>query len=152
MDFRENDFSLRGVKVVDKVKENIHTEYSNPDLTIDDLVKQTGMTKNHVRKIFNDLCGETISQYLSNYRFEKAKELLIQTDYPAVKISEMVGIANSNYFYVLVQEVRRQVSAALPNGASVELMVYRNKAAYLTSELWGRQPCFTLTHRNRLIG
>ena len=100
MDFRENDFSLRGVKVVDKVKENIHTEYSNPDLTIDDLVKQTGMTKNHVRKIFNDLCGETISQYLSNYRFEKAKELLIQTDYPAVKISEMVGIANSNYFYV----------------------------------------------------
>ncbi|RCW48487.1 helix-turn-helix domain-containing protein [Paenibacillus prosopidis] len=100
MDFRENDFSLRGVKVVDKVKEYIHTEYSNPNLTIDDLVKQTGMTKNHVRKIFNDLCGETISQYLSNYRFEKAKELLIQTDYPAVKISEMVGIANSNYFYV----------------------------------------------------
>lgn len=100
MDFRENDFSLRGVKVVDKVKEYIHTEYSNPNLTIDDLVKQTGMTKNHVRKIFNDLCGETISQYLSNYRFEKAKELLIQTDYPAVRISEMVGIANSNYFYV----------------------------------------------------
>ena len=100
MDFRENDFSLRGVKVVDKVKENIHTEYSNPDITIDDLVKQTGMTKNHVRKIFNDLCGESISQYLSNYRFDKAKELLIQTDYPAVKISEMVGIANTNYFYV----------------------------------------------------
>ncbi|AFC28157.1 helix-turn-helix domain-containing protein [Paenibacillus mucilaginosus 3016] len=100
MDFRDNDFSLRGVKVVDKVKEYIHTEYSNPDLTIDDLVKQTGMTKNHVRKIFNDLCGETISQYLSNYRFEKAKELLIQTDYSAARISEMVGIANSNYFYV----------------------------------------------------
>lgn len=100
MDFRDHDFSLRGVKVVDKVKEYIHTEYSNPDLTIDDLVKQTGMTKNHVRKIFNDLCGETISQYLSNYRFEKAKELLIQTDYPATRISEMVGIANSNYFYV----------------------------------------------------
>lgn len=100
MDFRENDFSLRSAKIVDKVKEYIHTEYSNPDLTIDDLVKQTGMTKNHVRKIFNDLCGETISQYLSNYRFEKAKELLIQTDYPAAKISEMVGIANSNYFYV----------------------------------------------------
>ena len=100
MDFRDNDFSLRGVKVVDKVKEYIHTEYSNPDLTIDDLVKQTGMTKNHVRKIFNDLCGESISQYLSNYRFDKAKELLIQTDYPAVKISEMVGIANTNYFYV----------------------------------------------------
>ena len=99
MDFRENDFSLRGVKVVDKVKENIHTEYSNPDLTIDNLVKQTGMTKNHVRKIFNDLCGETISQYLSNYRFRK-QGTVIQTDYPAVKISEMVGIANSNYFYV----------------------------------------------------
>ncbi|WP_261301653.1 helix-turn-helix domain-containing protein [Paenibacillus andongensis] len=100
MDFRDHDFSLRGVKVVDKVKAYIHMEYSNPDLTIDDLVKQTGMTKNHVRKIFNDLCGETISQYLSNYRFEKAKELLTQTDYPAARISEMVGIANSNYFYV----------------------------------------------------
>ncbi|MGO4271140.1 cache domain-containing protein, partial [Paenibacillus sp. TAF58] len=94
MDFRDNDFSLRGVKVVEKVKEYIHSEYSNPDITIDDLVKQTGMTKNHVRKIFNDLCGESISQYLSNYRFDKAKELLIQTDYPAAKISEMVGIAN----------------------------------------------------------
>jgi two-component system, response regulator YesN len=100
MDFRDNDSSKRVMKVIDKVKEFIGTEYSNPELTVDDMAKHVGMSKNHLRKIFSDQCGDTLSQYLSVQRFEKAKELLLHTDYPAAKISEMVGIANSNYFYI----------------------------------------------------
>ncbi|WP_372661868.1 hypothetical protein [Cohnella sp.] len=31
MDFRESDYSLRNVKIVEKVNEYIHAEYSNPE-------------------------------------------------------------------------------------------------------------------------
>ncbi|WP_254848710.1 AraC family transcriptional regulator [Paenibacillus odorifer] len=99
MEFRDENSSGRIIRIVEKVKELVHSNYTNPELTIDEIARQVGMSKNHLRKIFSDQCGDTISQYLSDYRFGKAKELLIQTDYPAAKISEMVGIANSNYFY-----------------------------------------------------
>ena len=99
MDFRDENSSGRVVKIVEKVKDLIHCNYTNPELTIDEIAREVGMSKNHLRKVFSDQCGDTISQYLSDYRFEKAKQLLVETDYPAAKISEMVGIANSNYFY-----------------------------------------------------
>ncbi|WP_438351817.1 helix-turn-helix domain-containing protein [Paenibacillus sp. FA6] len=99
IEFRDENSSSRVSKIVDKVKELIHNEYTNPDLTIDEISRQVGMSKNHLRKVFSEQCGDTISQYLSVYRFEKAKLLLMQTDLPAAKISEMVGISNSNYFY-----------------------------------------------------
>ncbi|MNR60822.1 Xylose operon regulatory protein [compost metagenome] len=37
---------------------------------------------------------------MTEYRFAKAKDLLIQTDLPANRIGEMVGFENTNYFYV----------------------------------------------------
>lgn len=100
MDYKMNEAAKRLGKIVDKVKVHIHHDYANPELTIDDLAEHVGLSKNYLRKIFNDYCGESISQYLSIYRFEKAKELLLGTEHAAAKVGELVGIANTNYFYI----------------------------------------------------
>ncbi|UUZ84711.1 helix-turn-helix transcriptional regulator [Paenibacillus sp. P26] len=55
---------------------------------------------NYTRKLFKDRVGKSIAVYLGEYRFQKARALLLETDLPANKIGEMVGFENTNYFYV----------------------------------------------------
>lgn len=98
--FRDSESSQRVAIVTKRIKEHIHEEYANPNLTIDDLVRDSGMSKNHARKVFQDQHGESISDYVSRYRFEKAKQLLVQTDLSAARIGELVGMSSANYFYV----------------------------------------------------
>lgn len=86
--------------IVDKVLRYIHESYSDPSLTVDTLVEVGGLSTNYMRKMFKDIVGQTMTAYLTEYRFTKAKDLLIQTDLPANRIGEMVGIENTNYFYV----------------------------------------------------
>ncbi|MDQ0874536.1 two-component system response regulator YesN [Paenibacillus sp. V4I3] len=86
--------------IVDKVLRYIHESYSDPSLTVDTLVEVGGLSTNYMRKMFKDIVGQTMTAYLTEYRFAKAKDLLIQTDLPANRIGEMVGIENTNYFYV----------------------------------------------------
>ncbi|MDQ0920678.1 AraC family transcriptional regulator [Paenibacillus sp. V4I5] len=86
--------------IVDKVIQYIHENYSSPGLTVDTLVEVGGLSTNYMRKVFKDIVGQTMTVYLTEYRFTKAKELLIQTDLPANRIGEMVGFENTNYFYV----------------------------------------------------
>ena len=69
-------------------------------MTIDTLVEVGGLSNNYMRKVFKDIVGQSMTVYLTEYRFAKAKELLIQTDFPANRIGEMVRFENSNYFYV----------------------------------------------------
>ena len=86
--------------IVDKVIQHIHENYSSPGLTVDTLVEVGGLSTNYMRKVFKDIVGQTMTVYLTEYRFAKAKDLLIQTDLPANRIGEMVGFENTNYFYV----------------------------------------------------
>lgn len=86
--------------IVDKVLQYIHENYSNPALTVDTLVEVGGLSTNYMRKMFKDIVGRSMTVYLTEYRFKKAEELLLQTDLPANKIGEMVGFENTNYFYV----------------------------------------------------
>ncbi|MNC63845.1 Bifunctional transcriptional activator/DNA repair enzyme AdaA [compost metagenome] len=53
-----------------------------------------------MRKVFKDIAGISMNQYISEYRFDKAKALLLTTDLPANRIGEMVGFDNTKYFYV----------------------------------------------------
>jgi two-component system response regulator YesN len=100
MSMRDRQSLQKNKWIVDKVLRHIHENYSNPGLTIDSLVEVGGLSNNYMRKVFKDIVGQSMTVYLTEYRFAKAKELLIQTDLPANRIGEMVGFENSNYFYV----------------------------------------------------
>lgn len=86
-------------KIVVMIEQNISENYGNPDLSADLLAGQAGLSTNYLRKLFKEQTGKTIAQYITDVRFEKAKQLLLETDHSAGKVGEMVGILNTNYFY-----------------------------------------------------
>lgn len=90
--------------VVQKVEEFIVQNYQNPDITLEDMAMSVGLSSNYIRRIFRDQCGYSPMNYLVDYRIEMAKELLRNTSYTAKEIAEMVGYANTKYFYSLFKK------------------------------------------------
>lgn len=99
IDLRDERFSMKKSRVVENMTEIIHGQYGNSHFSVDHLAEMVELSTNYARKIFKEQIGVSISQYINNYRFSIAQDLLGQTDTPASKIGEMVGIANTNYFY-----------------------------------------------------
>jgi AraC-like DNA-binding protein len=85
---------------VKKMMERIHQDYSNPNLSADELAQYVGLSTNYARKVFKEQTGMSISQYLDEYRFKQARDMLMKTDIPAYRIGELVGMTNTSYFYV----------------------------------------------------
>jgi len=97
---RDRQSSRKNVMIVEKLMRYIHNHYTNANLTVEKLAEVAGLSVNYTRKIFKDIVCVSLNQYIADYRFEKAKELLLTTDWPANKIGERVGFENTKYFYI----------------------------------------------------
>ncbi len=87
-------------EVIGKLINYIECNYQNPNLTIDLLSDIIGLSPNYVRTIFKGAVNNSVSGYIAELRFRKAQELLLETEYPANRIAEMVGFQSNSYFYI----------------------------------------------------
>lgn len=76
------------------------------------------MSRSHIHRKLAEEVGLSISDFITQIRLEKAKELLIETNYPIYEIANKVGYSDANYFsrsfskiYGVSPSVCRQVSA-----------------------------------------
>ncbi|MCP1108977.1 response regulator [Ohessyouella blattaphilus] len=72
--------------------------YSDDTLSIKDVGEHVSLSISYVCTYFKNQTGETLNQYITNYRMERAKELLRDPRNQISKISEQVGYSNGNYF------------------------------------------------------
>lgn len=82
---------------VHSIKDFISNNYQR-DISIDDIAKHVSLNPNYLCTIFKQQTNQTLVQYLTKYRIEKAKILLLNTHIKSVEIAEMVGIKNPSYF------------------------------------------------------
>lgn len=90
--------------IVQRVEDYIAQNYQNPDITVEDIAMSAGLSSNYLRRIFRDQCGYSPMDYLVNYRIETAKELFRDTTHTAKEVAELVGYANTKYFYSLFKK------------------------------------------------
>ncbi|GMQ56594.1 AraC family transcriptional regulator [Vallitalea sediminicola] len=79
--------------LVEKVERihNIIDENYNKNFTIEDLAKKEKISATSLKTCFKDLCGDTIYSYKKKCRMQKARELLLETDYRVYEIALIVG-------------------------------------------------------------
>ena len=75
----------------------IHTQ-SPTELTVDNVVESTCVSRRILEIRFRKLLGNTILREIQKVRIERAKRLLLETDYSIDRIAEIVGFATSSYF------------------------------------------------------
>jgi len=87
------------VDIINGIKTYIEENFCKADISIDIISEMVGLSPNYARTLFKDNMDISISNYISKLRLDKAKELLINSNYPGNKISIMIGYNNSSYFY-----------------------------------------------------
>lgn len=97
METSKRDISSTDMLIAKAIK-YIHTNYTNPYLTITDVAKHVYVHENYLSSIFKEKLGITFTQYVTQQRMEQAVVLLKNTNLPIHTISEMVGYADALYF------------------------------------------------------
>lgn len=83
-----------------KVSEVASYIMSNPADTksLDDISKRFFISKCYLSRIFKEVTGFTVSEYININRVQQAQKMLLDTDYSITKISEFLGYESITYF------------------------------------------------------
>lgn len=93
----QNKREERASSLIEQAKTYIRNNYSK-DISLDEVSRQANISPYYFSKIFKEETGENFIEYLTNIRIDKAKELLINTEYSMKEICTMCGYADPNYF------------------------------------------------------
>ena len=81
-----------------KLTEIIENEYSNPELSIERIGEQIGMSRSLLNKKCNALIGKNPIELLQEVRMNNAINLLKNTDMTISDVAFAVGYNDSGYF------------------------------------------------------
>lgn len=93
--FSENTDSVR--REILLAKEYIHENY-NKELSVETLASIVYLTPDYLSRLFKKATGRSLSQYIRQYRMERARELLLHTSKKVIQIGIDVGYSNYSYF------------------------------------------------------
>ena len=80
------------------IKDYISKNYMEDSLSVKDISAHVFLSASYVCTFFKNETGQTLNQYLTEYRMEKAKQLLKNGRFKISDISSRVGYSDGNYF------------------------------------------------------
>lgn len=106
LELREKAASNRYGDVVDEVKRYIEHNFADEDLSLNLVASHVNFSPNHLSTVFSQQTGQTFTGYLTDYRMNKAKELLRCTGKRSSEISLEVGYKDPHYFSYLFKKTQ----------------------------------------------
>lgn len=82
------------IKLLDYIEKNYQK-----DLNLKEISDSLNINSIYLGQLFQKEIGILFSDYINNFRINKAKDLLVNTSLKASEIGELVGYSNKNYFY-----------------------------------------------------
>ncbi|MFD3261271.1 AraC family transcriptional regulator [Paenibacillus lentus] len=81
----------------------LHENYDR-DILVQDVAGIVNLHPGYLQRIFKNHTGETMMQYLTRLRMDKASMLLLHTDIPVADIADYVGVGSRQYFHALFKK------------------------------------------------
>jgi Response regulator containing CheY-like receiver domain and AraC-type DNA-binding domain len=91
------DREIRPADIVESITTYLRHNFDTK-IDFSDLANQFGFSSAYLSKIFKEHTGTTASKYLNEYRINRAKKLLIDTDLTIKAISQKVGFIDPYHF------------------------------------------------------
>jgi len=132
---------------IDRALSYIHDQYENKDLTVQLLANLAGLSVSHFSRLFKERTGLSPVEYITKWRVNKAKQLLMYPNNKVKIVARKVGYKDEFYF----SRTFKKVTGVSP---SVYVKQHRKRIAvvdygfedYLIS--FGIQPVIGLSYRN----
>ncbi|WP_083612467.1 response regulator [Paenibacillus sp. P32E] len=94
----------RNSKTINRIRAIVQEGYAH-ELSIARIAEEVYLTPNYISLIFKKETGETLTDYITRIRIDKAKELLHSTDLKVMEIAERVGYENPHYFSTVFKKI-----------------------------------------------
>ncbi|NOU71130.1 helix-turn-helix domain-containing protein [Paenibacillus sp. LMG 31458] len=79
--------------------------YRNRQLSLTEISEYVGVTIPHLCSVFKEGTGMTIKHFLSEYRIDRAKELLANKELKLFDIALQVGYGDGEYFSKIFKKI-----------------------------------------------
>ncbi len=108
--------------LIQKLKDILEINLSNENFGVIELAVEAGISRSHLHRRLHDVIGKSSSQFIREYRLQKAMEMLNLNSGTASEIAYRVGFSSPNYFSTAFKnfygyspgEVKYQIIAAPP--------------------------------------
>ncbi len=80
----------------EEIKKYIDENFADYNLNVNLMSEKLGIRRQNLNTIIKQNTGKTIREYISYVRHEKAKELLVNTNYPITQIAMLVGYSSDD--------------------------------------------------------
>lgn len=91
--------------LISQIYEYVSKNYSDANLSSAQIADEFNLSTRYLTKIFLENTSVSLTNYITNYRIEKSKEYLINTDLSIKEIVEKIGWINLKYFYTMFKKV-----------------------------------------------
>ncbi len=95
--FFENNKISDSTHLIKSSLDYLNLHYSE-HITISHMSKYCHLSIQHFSRLFKGYTGKTFVEYLTLFRLEQARKILMGTDIPIIQIPDLVGFCNGNYF------------------------------------------------------
>ena len=84
--------------IVEVAQEHIQKGYGDPEISLEKVASQVGLTTTYFSSLFKKETGESFVEYLTRVRMEEAMRRLKETDEKIYVIAEQTGYPDPGYF------------------------------------------------------
>ncbi len=93
----QRTYSDATIRVVQNIKNSLSRNIASY-VSLETLSLSYGINLTTLKNCFKDMYGKPLYTWYKEYKFERAKELIKNTDYPISKIANMIGYKSSSKF------------------------------------------------------
>ena len=87
-----------------RIMKVINDNLSNPELSIDIITAEVGISRTHLHRKLKELTNQTTTQFVRNIRLKQAAILLAEKRHNINEIATLTGFSDSNYFSTSFKE------------------------------------------------
>ncbi len=103
---KEEKKNLDGSYLTVKEAVKYISENYSSELGLEFLAKKFALSPSHFSRLFKEITGIGINEYINNIRISAAEKLLIETALPITQIATDCGFNDSNYFATVFKKIK----------------------------------------------
>ncbi len=107
IDLRYSVSGNKNSEIVNIAKEYIKNNYMEDDISLNTIASYVNMSPSYFSALFRKETDQTVVEYLTHVRMEKAKELLMCSSKKASDIGYEVGYKDAHYFSYIFKKIQR---------------------------------------------
>ena len=97
-DIREVDIKTPDDRLLDRVVRIVNEHLGDPDLTVEQVAAEAGISRVHLHRKLKELTGQTSRDFIRNLRLRKAAEMLAGKKYAIAELADAVGFQSASSF------------------------------------------------------